>query len=92
MSNDTTISVSAETRDRLAEHKEQDDRYFTGEEPFDRVITRLLDAYEGDDGDADAPADGDGIDTERVEQALATIEERTGRIEQQLDDLGGGRR
>jgi hypothetical protein len=40
---------------------------------------------DADDTATDAP------DMDGVESALATIEERTGRIERQVEELGGGR-
>ena len=88
MSNDdsTTISVSKETRDELDGLKREDERFFQGEESFDHVIQRLLDEA----GDAPA-ADADDADAE-VRSALDTIESRTGRIEQALEELTEGRR
>lgn len=75
----TTIAVTTDQRDELDDMKAE-------HESFRHVVARLLEAG------ADAPADGDGADIERLEASLATIEERTGRIEKQIDDLGGGRR
>ena len=88
MSNDdsTTISVSKETRDELDGLKREDERFFQGEESFDPVIQRLLDEA------GDAPdTDTDATDAE-VRSALDTIESRTGRIEQALEELTEGRR
>lgn len=88
MSNDdsTTISVSTDTRDRLDRRKQTDERFFQGEESFDHVIQRLLD----DAGDA--PADDAAATDAEVRSALDTIESRTGRIEQALEELTEGRR
>lgn len=88
MSNDdsTTISVSTATRDELDALKREDDRFFQGEESFDHVIQRLLD----DAGDASAD-DAAAPDAE-VRSALDTIESRTGRIEQAVEELTEGRR
>jgi hypothetical protein len=88
MSNDdsTTISVSKATRDELDALKREDERFFQGEESFDHVIQRLLDEA----GDAPAP-DAADADAE-VRSALDTIESRTGRIEQAVEQLTEGRR
>ena len=88
MSNDdsTTISVSKDTRDELDALKREDERFFQGEESFDHVIQRLL-----DDAD-DAPADDAAAPDAEVRSALDTIESRTGRIEQALEELTEGRR
>jgi len=88
MSNDdsTTISVSKATRDELDDLKREDERFFQGEESFDHVIQRLLE----ESGDAPAP-DAADADAE-VRSALDTIESRTGRIEQALEELTEGRR
>jgi hypothetical protein len=96
MSNDdsTTISVSKDTRDELDALKREDERFFQGEESFDHVIQRLLD----DAGDApaddagDAPADDAAATDAAVRSALDTIESRTGRIEQAVEELTEGRR
>ena len=88
MSNDdsTTISVSKDTRDELDALKREDERFFQGEESFDHVIQRLLDdAVDAPDTDAD-PTDAE------VRSALDTIESRTGRIEQAVEQLTEGRR
>jgi len=92
MSDDrTTIGVDRETRDRLNARKQEDDRYFKDKESFDHVIRRLLDRTAETDTDTDDDADADA-DLAALRNALDTIESRTGRIEQAVEQLAEGRR
>jgi len=86
----TTIGVDRETRDRLNARKQEDDRYFQGEESFDHVIRRLLDRTAETDTDSDD--DTADADLAALRNALDTIESRTGRIEQTVEQLAEGRR
>lgn len=82
MTDTTTISITEEQRDRLSDRKQHD------RESYKAVIARLLD---GDTADKAGKADVDGrIELlKRIERAASTVEERTGRIERQLEDMGG---
>ncbi len=86
----TTIGVDRETRDRLDARKQEDDRYFKDKESFDHVIRRLLDQTAETDTDSDA--DTADADLTALRNALDTIESRTGRIEQTVEQLAEGRR
>jgi len=87
----TTISVDPETRDRLDARKQEDDRYLMEQESFDHVIRRLLDRTAETDTDTDDDDDADA-DLAALRNALDTIESRTGRIEQAVEQLAEGRR
>ncbi len=86
----TTIGVDRETRDRLNARKQEDDRYFKDKESFDHVIRRLLDQTAETDTDSDD--DTADADLAALRNALDTIESRTGRIEQTVEQLAEGRR
>lgn len=80
MSNDmTTIAVTETQRDALDDLKRDN-------EAFHHVVGRLL-------ADADdAPADDADADLGELRSSLDTIESRTGRMEQSLEQLTEGRR
>jgi hypothetical protein len=82
----TTIEVTDDQKERLEAHKRAD------REAMKTVVGRVLDAYEGEDGD-EIPeglrvlADADDETLADIRDQLATVEERTGRLERLLEDL-----
>jgi len=84
----TSLSVKEGTRDRLNARKAEFNDNQEGSVPdlsTDQFIEMLLDTL-------DAAEDGyydEGVATDKIEQSLETIEERTGRIERTLEGLQG---
>jgi len=82
----TSLSVKEGTRDRLNARKAEFNENQEGSVPdlsTDQFIEMLLDTL-------DAAEDGyydEDVATDKIEQSLETIEERTGRIERTLEGL-----
>ena len=82
MTDTTTISITADQRDELKERKQHE------RESFKAVIGRLLDSEETRATDDVELGDlRDQLD--RIESAASAAEERTGSIENTLENMGG---
>jgi len=77
----TTVTLPTELVDRIDG--------IVGYESRTAAIRALLDTCDVSEKD-NWPSDGVG-DLDELKSSMRTVEERTGRIERQLDELGGGR-
>jgi len=78
---ETSIPCREDTRDRLRDDK-------TSGVSWDRYLNDLLDAAERADDHANG-AEVDGFDS--LASSVEAIEQRTGRIERTLEEMGAGR-
>jgi len=83
----TSITVTDERLERFNRLKDEASEDGVPDLSADQFLASLMDTWDAVDRGhySDAP------DMDGVESALATIEERTGRIERQVEELGGGR-
>lgn len=77
---ETSIPCEEETRDRLTELR--GDRY----KSWDGFLMHMADVWEQREQDSD----DDFAGLESLEASVQTIETRTGRIEREIENLGGG--
>lgn len=90
MTDYTSIRVTEAAKDEAEDSKRDDEtwndylRRCTDNPPETREFVPAADVAGGEIGDVD-------LGTDEIAGSLSTIEERTGRIERLLEDLGGGR-